>query len=149
MRLAEDRAPALRAAAIDALAERGAKEAVPVIAKALALRASGDPATVQTLARRYRILWGATNRGYCQFSSRTACVPDYDIELTAGVAIPDPKVGVVRDGVVLEATVLKIEEEGWWYERGIVHDALVRLAGVDAGPRPEDWQRWLAAKPVK
>ena len=35
-RLAEDRAPALRAAAIDALAEQGAKEALPVIAKALA-----------------------------------------------------------------------------------------------------------------
>ncbi len=107
---------------------------------------TGDARWLPLLVRRYTMLWGSTNRGYCLLSSQSSYVPDYDIELAAGVAIPDPKVGVVQDGVVLDAKVLKVEEEGGWYERAVVHDALVRLAGVDAGRRPEDWVRWWNAR---
>jgi hypothetical protein len=110
---------------------------------------TGDARWLPVLIRRYMRLWGSTNRGYCLLSNQTAYVPDYDIEVAAGVAIPDPKVGVVQDGVVLDAKVLKVVEEGWWYERGIVHDAMVRLAGADAGRLPEAWVRWWNGRQVE
>jgi hypothetical protein len=101
-------------------------------------------ASLPVLIRRYMIVWGQTNRGYCQFSNQLAYIMDYDMELGAGVAIPKPKVGVVQDGVVLDAKVLKIVEEGWWIERSAIHDALVRISGKDLGLRPEEWARWYA-----
>lgn len=115
----------------EALGEMRMAEAVPALAKrlkALNQAAAGAPYAPANF------FYSGTQRAY---------VAGYQAEVAQASAIAEPIISTLMDGVVLDVRVLGVSSErGIAFEKNVIHNALVKIAGADLGNKPEAWLAW-------
>jgi hypothetical protein len=110
---------------------------------------TGQRRYIEILVTEYMTIWGRSNRAHIFVGEQRPYIQDFDVQVAAGAFALDPKIGYVQHGVVLDTTVLKIEEKWTEIEKKVYHDALVNLAGEDAGLNPADWKRWMGREAAR
>ncbi len=111
-------------------------------AEAIGVIGGGYVGAVEVLIQELFITWGATQRVNMFFATQTAYVRDFDIEIAQAAVIADPIPGTVASGVVLDTTVLRIQEKMIVIQRRVIGDALKKLTGEDFGDDAKAWARW-------
>lgn len=109
-----------------------------------ALERLGSPAAVPPLAealRRLQVQAAGGPRGYVFFGNQVSYVRDFDVEVAQNAAIGDPQIGVITDGVVLDARVLSTRTE-----RIAIVGALTKIVGSNLGEDPGAWESWYRAQ---
>ena len=74
--------------------------------------------------------------------TQNSYIRDFDVEIAASAFIADPKVDVVTSGVVLDVSLLAVNEV-----RTILQSyrrSLIQLSKSDPGENPATWPTWLA-----
>lgn len=111
-------------------------------AEAIGVIGAGYPGAVEVLIQELLITWGATQRVHTLFADQVAYVRDYDIEIAQQAVIADPIPGTVTSGVVLDTTVLRMQEKMILIQRRVIGEALKNLTGQDFGDDAKAWARW-------
>ncbi|MCA8944186.1 MAG: hypothetical protein KDB80_16595 [Planctomycetes bacterium] len=120
----------IRTRTAEAFANLGHHAAIPVLVHAgIAAGASALP--------------GGATRGYIAVTRQTSYVRDFDVEVAQAAFIADPKIDVVQDGVVLDATLFSVTTRRLQLIRSY-RRALELLCDSDPGPEPKDWSQWAA-----
>ena len=154
-----DSSPEVRAAAAASLKAVAIPEVVHPLLRALesnsapvrmnaadALGALGDRTVVRTLVQRVHWVAGSSNRANIQVLNQVSYIKDFDVEIAQLAQIGDPIIGLLQDGVILDAKVFGAE--GWEtrLERIAYTRSLARLTGKDLGDDPAAWARWWEAE---
>ncbi|MEK7866099.1 MAG: hypothetical protein AAB434_05405, partial [Planctomycetota bacterium] len=111
-------------------------------AEAIGVIGGGYVGAVEVLIKELFITYGSSQRVNIFFATQTAYVRDFDIEIAQAAVIADPIPGTVASGVVLDTTVLRIQEKMIVIERRVIGDALGKLTGEDFGDDAKAWARW-------
>jgi hypothetical protein len=94
--------------------------------------ATGRRAFVEILVKTYRSITGRSNRAHIFVGQQRRYIDDFDVEVTADAFALDPHIGTVQSGIVLDTTVIKIEEEWQEIERRVILEAIGNLGGLPA-----------------
>jgi len=153
----------VRVQAALALADSGDEAVVDPLARALesdsstlrtraaaALGLVGQLAAVEPLALRLTTLspsgrGGAlVPRGTLFVGRQISYVQGFEAELASNAAIGDPLIGVVQEGVTLDARVFGTSGGGVSYtaETATLRRSLARLTGAEVGDSNAAWKRW-------
>jgi len=104
---------------------------------------TGKRVFVEVLVHTYTKITGRSNRAHIFVGTQGRYIDDFDVQVTPGAFALDPHIGTVQYGIVLDTTVLKIEEQWQEIERRVLLGAIERLGGVGgagdaapAAPRP-------------
>jgi hypothetical protein len=81
-------------------------------------------------------------RGHVALVRQTSYVPDMDVEVASAAFIADPKVDVIQDGAVLDATTVNVQQVR--FVRKAYRRALRKLVGEDPGRDHTRWARFVA-----
>lgn len=122
------RSPKVRMRTAQALGNLGHKGAIDLLVRA-------GPVAALGLADG----GGATTRAHVAFLRQTSYIRDFDVEVASAAFIADPKVDVLQEGSVLDATVMGVSVQRTirrYYQR-----ALKQLSGKDPG---KDVSKWAA-----
>lgn len=154
-----DREPSVRAAAAESLHEIGDPDVVKPLAKAMwsaspevrmnageALGTVGGVQSVQWILSRVMTSGGPGGRNNLFVGSQVTYVADFDVEIAQAAQIGDPIVQTIREGVMLDARVLGVQEEFTIAERRVYHQALARATGKDFGEDTAAWKKWFDAE---
>ncbi len=154
-----DRAATVRVAAVESLKEIADPDVVRPIARAMwsdapdirmnaaeALGSIGGGASVEWVIRRVMSTGGPGGRNYFFAGTQQSYISDFDVEIAQASQIGDPVVGVIRDGVMLDARVLAVREEWTEVERRVYFNALSRATGKDFGEDAAAWKKWWDAE---
>jgi hypothetical protein len=143
-----DRDPDVRRAAVLAAASFGHEDvAIPFVralrsthpsmvanaAKALAL--IGDDRAVVHIVKRITA-HGGGGRSVIEELNKVTYVRDYDVEIAQAANIANPEIGIVQEGIVLDAKVLDLGTERTVVET-VLLDALNSLAGTRLASRDD------------
>lgn len=163
-RIQQDRIPEVRQASAGALAHRNDIKAVVSLANGVhaqtplvrvhcaeALGEMREVRAAETLLTRWYMLMqaGSTPEGrsaniFC--GTQVAYVGGYNVEVAQAAAIAEPVISTLMTGAVLDVRVLAVSvERQIAFEKNVVHDALVKIAGRDYGNSPSDWAAFLKA----
>ncbi|MFT4513743.1 MAG: hypothetical protein ACI91B_002449 [Planctomycetota bacterium] len=116
----------------DALGSLGRKSAIDLLVKAGPVAAVGLASSSG----------GTKTRGHVAFLTQTSYIRDFDVEVASAAFIADPKVDVMQEGAVLDATVMGVQQQRTirrYYRR-----ALRQLAGKDPGRDVTKWAQKMA-----
>jgi len=123
--------PKVRIRTAEALGNLGHKQAIGLLVKAGPVAAAG-------LADGT----GATTRAHVAFLRQTTYVRDFDVEVASAAFIADPKVDVIHQGSVLDATVMGVSVVRTI--RRSYQRALKQLSGRDPGKDVTKWAEKMA-----
>lgn len=156
-----DGTPEVRRQAALALRASGRDGVIVPIARALssndprvrtnaaeALGQVGFPAAVPALVAHMGALSQSSGGGFrppaahISVTNQIAYVQDFDVEIAQAASIADPTIGVLQEGVVLDARAAGMVEYSFATELVTVRNSLKLLTGHDAGKSYERWQRW-------
>lgn len=121
------RSPKVRMRAAQALGNLGHHSAIDLLVKA-------GPVAAVGLADG-----GATTRAHVAFLRQKSYIRDFDVEVASAAFVADPKIDVLQEGSVLDATVMGVTVQRTirrYYRR-----ALKQLSGKDPG---KDVTKWAA-----
>ena len=119
----------------------GASNPKIVANAAQALGMIGDMRAVGYVVKRMTSA-GSSTRNFLSVMNQISYVRDYDVEIAQASNIANPDVGIVQEGVILDAKVA-----GLYYTRTWIEPILVDAAGALAGERfrnREDVKAWYA-----
>ncbi|MBI3819701.1 MAG: HEAT repeat domain-containing protein [Planctomycetes bacterium] len=127
----KEQSPIFRMHTAEALGEMGRIESVPELIKHWnALVQAGSSGAYAPRA----YFFSGTVQSY---------VAGYDVEVAQAAAIAHPIVSTLQSGVVLDVRVIGAHsDQGLAIEKGVVHDALVKIAKADFGNQPKAWADW-------
>jgi len=91
---------------------------------------TGKRVFVEILVHTYTKITGRSNRAHIFVGTQGRYIDDFDVQVTAGAFALDPHIGTIQYGIVLDTTVLKIEEQWQEIERRVILAAIDRLGGV-------------------
>ncbi len=111
-------------------------------AEAIGMVGAGNAGAVEVLIQELFITYGSTQRVNTFFAEQTAYVKDYDIEIATNAVIADPIPATVSSGIVLDVTVLRVQERMIVITRKVIGAALKNLTGQDFGDDAKAWQNW-------
>lgn len=100
-----------------------------------------------TVAKPRGGVLGGSTRAHMMSGEQRSFVRDFDVEIAQASAVANPKIGVVRSGVVLDVTVIS----GQSYPIEVIHaqrNALRRIADADPGPDASKWVAWVKGRPA-
>ncbi len=121
--LLDAKAPAVRAAAAEAVGRLGDLRGVTYLVYAIEGHGGGG-------------------RAYIYTANQLSFVQDFDVEVAQTAFIADPQIGTLQDGAVLDAQVVASE----WYSTRVERQALVgglrRLTGAEIGDDAKGWRAW-------
>ena len=158
-----DPAERAREAAARAIGDAGAYEVGGPLVRALearsgpvrlrvveALGASRDPAFVEPLVARLYTLSALPPSGGSQRPPRShlfvgtqrAYVQDFDVEVAQGSSVADPVVNTLVEGVVLDVSVIGVQEVHTRTELRSIRAALGRITGRKPGSSNRAWRTW-------
>ncbi len=139
-----DPSETVRHAAIDAAKAIGDPNLILPLVKALQsedartrMRAAdgisriGDVRGVQYLVWRFEAHGAGVARVYSAFAAQLTFIQDFDVEVAQTAFIADPIVGVIQEGIVLDAEVVATSIVSHFVEREAIHGALTRLTRAD------------------
>lgn len=112
------------------------------IRAARALGDIGDRRAIRYLVRTLTTTGGPSPRVNIFSGRQTAYIRDYDAEVAQSAAIAEPKVGVVTEGTVLDARIIRTQARTRVFLRVIVR-SLEKLSGQHFGGDVKAWQRWF------
>lgn len=124
--------PKVRMRTAEALGNLGDLRAIDILVKAGPAAASGLKLDGG----------GAQTRGHVAFLRQTSYIRDFDVEVASAAFIADPKVDVLQEGSVLDATVMGVQQVRTirrYYRR-----ALKQLSGSDPGQNVKLWADKMA-----
>lgn len=108
--------------------------------QALGMLQQNDATNV--LVKTLTAVYGGGPRVHIFVGNRLSYIKDYDVEVADQVAVGDPEVGYVTDGVVLDVKVLRIVEYITVRETHLIAQALEKRTGEKFGPNPQKWIAW-------
>ena len=111
----------------DALGSLGRKSAIDLLVKAGPVAAAGLASDSG----------GTKTRGHVAFLTQTSYIRDFNVEVASAAFVADPKVDVMQEGSVLDATVMSMQQQRTirrYYQR-----ALRQLSGKDPGRDVTKW----------
>jgi hypothetical protein len=127
--------PAIRTNAADALGTLGFVNSAAPLVSALAATSAG--------AGGYR-----PPAAHIFIGRQIAYVQDFDVEVAQGVAIAEPNVNVITEGVVLDVRLLSVRQEMVRVnERSALRGSLKKLLGQDFRYDSKKWAKWLEEHP--
>lgn len=102
-----------------------------------------DPRGVRYLIYKVEARGGGAPRSYFSSVNQLTFIQDFDVEVASTAFIADPQVGVIQDGIVLDAQIIATSEESWYVEREVIHRSLVRLTGAEDVENTDGaWAKW-------
>ncbi|MCK5942828.1 MAG: hypothetical protein KAI24_12705 [Planctomycetes bacterium] len=125
------RSHTIRARTADVLGRLGHRAAVDLLV------AAAPKAAVGLAARNQH-----TARGHVAFVRQSSYARDFDVEVASAAFIADPKVDVLQEGAVLDATTVNMQHVR--FVRRAYRSALRRLVGEDPGRDIAKWRRFVA-----
>jgi len=150
-----DREEMVRFAAVDAVKSLGEPAVLFPFVRALAsanasirqnaaadLGRLGDVRAIEYLVRTLVQNWGPTNRGNISVLNQISYIQDFDVEIAQASQIGDPIVGVLREGVILDAMVYGVARKMTTVERRVIRKSLAGLAKQDLGDDAVAWQKF-------
>ena len=150
-----DREEAVRFASVDAVKSLGKPAVLFPFVRALAsgnasirqnaaagLGRLGDVRAIEYLVTTLSQNWGPTNRGNISVMNQVSYIQDFDVEIAQASQIGDPIVGVLREGVILDAKVFGVNRKMTTVERNVIRTSLAALAKQDLGNDPVAWQKF-------
>jgi len=111
------------------------------IRAARALGDIGDRRAIRYLVQTLTTTGGPSPRVNIFSGRQIAYIRDYDAEVAQSAAIAEPKVGVVTEGTVLDARIIRMEARTRIYLQVIIR-SLEKLSGQRFGGDVKAWQRW-------
>jgi tetratricopeptide (TPR) repeat protein len=155
-RVIYDPSEPVRHAALDAAKKIGDPNLIAPLVKALGsddahvrMRAAsgiaraGDVRGIQYLVYKFEAHGGGGPRSYMMSANQLTFIQDFDVEVAQTAFIADPIIGIIQDGVVLDAKVIATEQVSHFVEREAIHGALTRLTGAeDVKNKPGAWAKW-------
>jgi len=102
----------------------------------------GDIVGVEYLVRRLSMNWGPTGRNNISVMNQVSYIRDFDVEIAQRAQIGDPIVGILREGVILDAQVFGVARTVDTIERRIIYGSLRKLTGQDFGYDRDAWREW-------
>lgn len=147
--------PALRDGDVDYLAA-GLGHSMPKvrIRTAEALANLGNPKAIDLLVKAGPVAavgladgTGATTRAHVAFLQQTSYARDFDVEVASSAFIADPRVDVIQQGAVLDATVMGVSVVRTI--RRSYQRALKQLSGRDPGRDVRKWAEKMAKAKAK
>lgn len=121
------RSARVRMRTADALGSLGRKSAIDLLVKAGPVAAAGLASDSG----------GTKTRGHVAFLTQTSYIRDFNVEVASAAFVADPKVDVMQEGSVLDATVMSMQQQRTirrYYQR-----ALRQLSGKDPGRDVTKW----------
>lgn len=158
-----DPSPLAREAAARAISDLGAYEVAGPLVRAVessngplrlraveALGASRDAAFVEPLMGRLYTLTARAGGGSGYRPSRShlfvgtqrAYVQDFDVEVAQGSSVADPVVNTLIEGVVLDVSVIGVQEVEVRTELRSIRGALGKITGRKPGSSNKAWRSW-------
>jgi len=150
-----DREESVRFASVDAVRSLGQPAVLFPLVRALAsanasirqnaaagLGRLGDVRAIEYLVSTLSQNWGPTNRGNISVMNQVSYIQDFDVEIAQASQIGDPIVGVLREGVILDAMVYGVNRKMTTVERNVIRRSLASLAKKDLGDDPVAWQKF-------
>jgi len=111
------------------------------IRAARALGNIGDRRAILYLVRTLETTGGPSPRVNIFSGRQVTYIRDYDAEVAQSAAIAEPKVGVVTEGTVLDARIIRTQARTRVYHR-VVMRSLEKLSGQRLGGDVKAWRRW-------
>ena len=158
-----DPSPLTRESAARAISDVGAYEVAGPLIRALessngalrlraveALGASRDGAFVEPLMGRLYTLSAQSRSGsgyrpprsHLFIGTQRAYVQDFDVEVAQGSSVADPVVNTLVEGVVLDVSVIGVQEVQVRTELRSIRGALGRITGRKPGSSNKAWRSW-------
>jgi hypothetical protein len=103
-----------------------------------------EPLGIEYLVYRLQAHGGGINRSHIYCADQVSYIQDFDVEVAQTAFIADPIVGILQEGQILDVRVLSTERDAAILERRVIHQSLVRLAGLDLGDDATAWAKWWA-----
>ncbi len=107
-----------------------------------ALGRLGNRVSVETLIRRVHWVAGPSNRANIQVLNQISYIRDFDVEIAQLAQIGDPIIGILQDGIVLDAKVYGAQGWDTEVERRTYVQALQTLTGQTFGGDLAAWRKW-------
>ncbi len=163
IRAVYDPSPLTRESAARAISDVGAYEVAGPLIRALesgngalrlraveALGASRDGAFVEPLMGRLYTLSAQSGSGsgyrpprsHLFVGTQRAYVQDFDVEVAQGSSVADPVVNTLVEGVVLDVSVIGVQEVQVRTELRSIRGALGRITGRKPGSSNKTWRAW-------
>ena len=158
-----DPSPLARESAARAISDVGAYEVAGPLVRAVeagsgavrlraveALGASRDAAFVEPLMGRLYTLTAQAGggsgyrppRSHLFVGTQRAYVQDFDVEVAQGSSVADPVVNTLVEGVVLDVSVIGVQEVEVRTELRVIRGALGRITGRKPGSSNKAWRSW-------
>jgi len=158
-----DPSPLARESAARAISDVGAYEVAGPLVRAVesgngavrlraveALGASRDAAFVEPLMGRLYTLTARSGggsgyrppRSHLFVGTQRAYVQDFDVEVAQGSSVADPVVNTLVEGVVLDVSVIGVQEVEVRTELRVIRGALGRITGRKPGSSNKAWRSW-------
>ena len=110
---------------------------------ALGIARIGDMRGVKFLVWRLEAHGGSGQRVSAFFGNQLTYIQDFDVEVAQTAFIADPQVGVIQEGIVLDAQIHSLDRVATWAEREVIHGALVHMTrATDVKNEPGAWAAW-------
>ena len=102
----------------------------------------GDIRGVETIVKRLNMVAGGGSRVNFQSLKQISYIRDFDVEIAQLSQVGDPVVGIVREGVILDVRVYKVERDMTVIEKRALTGALRKLTGESIGDDTKAWTSW-------
>ena len=146
----------VRAASVDAAKAIGDSNLLTPFARAMdsddptvranaaeAIGRLGDLRGVRVLIWRLEAHGGTNQRVFSSFGTQLTYIQDFDVEVAQTAFIADPQVGVLQEGIVLDAQIHSVDRTMTWAEKESIYGGLYRMTGAtDVKREPAAWLQW-------
>jgi len=102
----------------------------------------GDVRGIETVISRLNMTAGGGPRVNFQSITQLSYIRDFDVEIAQLSQVGDPIIGVLREGVILDIRIFKVERDMTTIEKRSLTGALTKLTGQDFGDNTKAWTSW-------